>query len=369
MQITNRENLYKTIAMHMEESIHGKKTHKLEYESGIPKSYILETYPGLSEKELFDFIVKEIKRIFNKADIHFDNSKELLIVTDNKVEFFIDPYLFYEDRNISFRFIPLFTFSQSQESDSAIKKLVNSSSLFDFQWLNVNKIADDYKDYRIETSSEFSANLLDEEEDFDISFSSKSPLYLAKKTDELKQYGIPLNFVKGKFRIDINNNDVVYLYIYNNGKTTFYGYDFDIVRDTIFNITSSYGNELIEIEKLQEWNEMVFIEFSNQNIEPEKLEKTMKTILTNDELKLMAFDIFKGKNYVKTIAADFHVGGNLVLDLYSYGLFITLLNGSCANSIKRIENFLRKSFNPNIKIYIKEDEILDKLEELEIATT
>ncbi|MBB6061901.1 hypothetical protein HNP65_000323 [Thermosipho japonicus] len=369
MKITNRENLYKTIDMYMEESIHGKKIHKLEYESGIPKSYILETYPGLSENELFDLIIKEIKRTFYKADIHFDNSKEILIINDGKVELFVDPYLFYENSDIRFRFIPVFTFSQSQESDSAIKKLVNSSSFFDFQWLNVNKIADEYEAYRIEVSSEFSADLLDDEENFDIAFSSKSPSYLAKKTNELKQYGIPMNFVKGKFRIDDNNEDVVYLYIYNNGKVTFYGYDFDIVRDTIFNITSSYGNELIKIEKLQEWREMVFIEFSNQNIDPEKLEKTMKTILANDELKLMAFDIFKGKNYVKTIAADFHVGGNLVLDLYSYGLFITLLNGSCANSIKRIENFLRKSFNPNIKIYIKEEEILDKLEELEIGTT
>lgn len=367
MEIINRENLYETIDLYMEESIHGKKIHKLEYESGIPKSYILEIYPGLSEKELFDLTIKEIKRIFGKANIRFDKSKEILVVTDDKIEFFIDPYLFYEDHNVRFRFIPLFTFSQSQESDSAIKKLVNSSSFFDFQWLNVNKIADKLEVYRIEVASEFSADLLDDEENFDISFSSKSPSYLAKKIDELKQYGIPINFVKGKFRIDDNNEDVVYLYIYNNGKITFYGYDFNIVKDTIFDITSSYGNELIEIEKHQKWNEMVFIKFS-KNINPKKLEKTMNNILENDELKLMAFDIFKAKNHVKTIAADFHVGGNLILDLYSYGLFITLLNGSCANSIKRIESFLRKSFDPNIQIYVNEEEILDKLEELEIGT-
>ena len=218
--------------------------------------------------------------------------------------------------------------------------------------------ADDYD------SAEFDGALEDTIVDFNFEFHSSSSEYLSKAIRDMFKY-VPVNFTKGKFRIT-QNDMPLYLYTYSNGKITFYGGDFEMVRGVIKQVTVEYGHEIKRIEEKEKRGEPVLILFSESKRLPSGMtSKFLSKFLSMDNLKLFNVDIFEGSDYAKAIVADFHVGGTLVIKLYSYGMLLTLLNGSCANSVKRIESFLRRSYDPYIEVLVDEEEIIGKLEAFE----
>jgi len=365
-RIKNRENLYVFIEEMMEQAFRGRAESKLEYEKGIPKVYILEFFPGLDEKELFDLLTKEIRRVFQrkKLEISFDSNGELMMVKLPDLELYFDPLLFYSDDFVRFRFVPVFTMSRSLESDTNVERLINRSHFIDYEWLNHDRAFKNLEAFRIEVGSEFDGALEDTIVDFNFEFHSSSSEYLSKAIKDMFKY-VPVNFTKGKFRIT-QNDMPLYLYTYSNGKITFYGGDFEMVRGVIKQVTVEYGHEIKRIEEKEKKGEPVLILFSESKRLPSGMtSKFLSKFLSMDNLKLFNVDIFEGSDYAKAIVADFHVGGTLVIKLYSYGMLLTLLNGSCANSVKRIESFLRRSYDPCIEVLVDEEEIIGKLEAFE----
>lgn len=365
-KVKNRENLYVFIEEMMEKAFKGRSENKLEYEKGIPKVYILEFFPGLTEKDLFDLLVKEIRRVFQGKDpeVSFDSNRELMMVGLPDLELYFDPLLFYSDNSVRFRFVPVFTTSRSLESDTNIERLINRSHFIDYEWLNHDKAFKSLEEFRIEAGSEFDGVLEDTVTDFSFEFHSSSSEYLSNVIKNMSQYA-PVNFTKGRFRI-MRNDIPLYLYTYSSGKITFYGSDFEMVKSVIKQVTVDYGRELRLIEEKEGKGEPVLISFSElKRLSSRTLSGFLSKFLSIDDIRLFGVDIFEASDYTKAVVADLHVGGTLVIKLYSYGMLLTLLNGSCANTVKRIESFLKRSYDPCIEVLVDEEKIIRKLEEFE----
>ena len=361
----NREALYTFLEIMMEKAYKGRAENKLEYEKGIPKVYVLELFPGLTERDLFDLIKAEVQRVFHKKNprITIDKNGELLTAHFPNYELYFDPFLFYSSEAARFRFVPVFTTSRSLESDAGIDKLVKHSLYFDYEWLNHNKSFKHLETFRVEAGSEFTGELEDETENVGFEFRSESSEYLSQIIKELSSH-IPVNFTKGKFRI-ARNDLCLYVYSYSNGKMTFYGNDFDAVRTILTQVTDDYSQELKSIEKESELVHPILMLFSRKKwLESERLYSFLSKMIAIEDLKLFCTDILEEESYVKAIVADLHVGGALILRLHRYGLMVTLLKGSCANTVKRLENFIRKSYDPEMELIIAEEEIVEKLEEI-----
>jgi len=205
--------------------------------------------------------------------------------------------------------------------------------------------------------------LQDETKDIGFEFHSESSEYLSQVIKDLSSH-IPINFTKGKFKIT-QGDLYLYIYSYSNGKMTFYGNDFETVRENLTKVTYEYSQELKLIEKESELVHPVLMLFSKKKwLESEKLYDFLSKMLGTEDLKLFCIDVFEGKDYVKAVVADLHVGGTLIIRLHNYGLMVTLLKGSCANTIKRLESFIRKTYDPEMDLVITEERIVKKLEEI-----
>ncbi|NUU95807.1 hypothetical protein XO10_05865 [Marinitoga sp. 1135] len=356
LEINTREQLYEIINEKMVKSLKGRRYENLE--SAIPKVYVLETSSNLNENIFFDYMKKEFVNRMDANLSYFDDN-ELIEIKIGDTYFYADPYLFYDLENARFRFVPIFTLAHSQVSDSIIGSLIKKSFFFDYQWLDFNESDDEYDEFIVGISSSFPGELIANEENVSFSLeSNSSKAFINNYKKIVKQ--LPLNKVKIKYFL--SNPESTHIIAYNNGKITFYGNDFEEVKEFFKVKTKKYSDELFEIEKLAYDYEGVYIIFDKEKKLKEKPENFLKRLNDNNELKVVSFQIFSDEDEAYGVFSDMHVGGSLAINVYRFGLQILIRPGTCSNTVKRILNFIRKNYDPLCKLYISEKEVFNILD-------
>ena len=164
-----RESLYKEIENQMLTAYKGRREHHHEINKGVPKVYILETAPNLDEASFFDIIANELSNVFNSKEIKYFDDRTLLEFRYKDSDYYFDPYFFANVPDALLRFVPVFTFTHSEHSDSFIKQLVGNSFFFDNQWIQYKDVP---KANIRAIDSQFTGEYSIDSEDIKLSFES-----------------------------------------------------------------------------------------------------------------------------------------------------------------------------------------------------
>lgn len=323
----------------------GKQRLQYEYNEAVPKVYLLETHSGIDEKTFFDTSRKEIAEIFNKAKLELHDDGTLLKLSVDNGDYYFDPYFFYYDVRLAFRFIPVFTFAHSTNSDSCIRRLISGTSFFDGQWILYEDMP---KENMVAMESHFDGKYSENLPDLNVRFETRN----AKKREEFLEH-LKSNRYFGhlnSFKYYLNDESREYAFqahYYYSGKVTLYGDGFEDAMELIKRATSSYASFLLKAEENASELRGVYFVFNSQISEPRKV---LENILDDAASKFVGFDIFETGSSCRTIVADLHVGGIVEIVITSNLLRITIGQESCANSIRRLASLIMKNLDPYIQI-------------------
>lgn len=323
----------------------GRQRHQYEYNEAVPKVYLLETHAGIDEKTFFDTSRKELAEIFPKAKLELHDDGTLLKLSAGNGDYYFDPYFFYYDDRFAFRFVPVFTFDHSTNSDSFIRRLISGTSFFDGQWILYEDMPEENM---VAMESHFDGKYSENLSDLNVRFETRN----ARKREEFLEH-LKSNRYLGhlsSFKYYLNDESREYAFqahFYYSGKVTLYGDGFEDAMELIKRVTSSYASFLLKAEQNASELRGVYFEFNSRITEPRKV---LQYILDDTDSKFVGFDIFETDSSCRTVVADLHVGGIAEIVINSNLLRITIGQESCANSIRRLAYLIMKNLDPYIQI-------------------
>ena len=342
---------------------------KLEYESYLLKSYLLEiNISDLLEEERYQRY-QIIKTLFSP----FLKNKTIgLEVNEIEPDFF---ELVYKDLNISIyvewisqRFLFLYTLSNSQKVDSLLHKIVFNQPRIDRFWF-----WDEFLDSQITKCNRFFKGF-----SFDYDY---RPI-IGRQDEEVLSYlkmqiwggGKELNEIYARLRellskmailgkvrfkeFGDNENEFIISDVKFTGKVKSYGTNVGLHRKILVDLKQQYEGKLTQIDKYRfRWNSQnlmegqplyfVFTEPLSEEILLRFLEKTF-----NGSMPFRLLGIVSQMDKYEYIAhvVDLHVGEKFILQIFPDMVLAYLSEEVCTNTILRLYTNLQHTLKMEVKL-------------------
>lgn len=369
VRFSKRYELYDCISTMMSETLESRRVQRFEYEAISPKLHIIETYSGWSFDKTYELVLQILRNHDDFVEVNEIVPGDFIEVKVRKrgSESF-SAYFDFGFFHPSERFIAFFSLGPSAETDSKLKKLINSYTLFDFTWFDndvFNKVSDSIGDkFRIENlflqnrSSTFEARSNDPRME---SFASK---YYKGMRERLPIYSTRY-WKEGRKNYTVIEN-------YYFGKFVFWGEDFEYVMEKTRELQQIYENSLEQFEKFvgnepeyitKESEGMFMKDFQFKDLPtPIDIEytsdKDVETLATHILNGYYPFRIFgmpmeSEENYVYSYAFDKHIGNPIGIEFLPDRVTLYLYPGSCTNTIKRFLRNFQQFVDPNARLSTK----------------
>jgi hypothetical protein len=342
-----------------------RKDKYFEYNTGVPKMYLVETYderiPFEKQYELLKRYLIEFLKIEEFIEIQKGEFVQVVIKYNNELlDFFIDFNIFYPER----RFYCIFSLLPSSKSDQVISKIINSIPILDNFWMDnsILGITEDSmgKKYRIESyknpkyKSSFESQTNDPSQQI---FSND----INKKL--ISNFPIYCNHFFQRNHEEYTNLDMYY-----TGKIVFLGGELEFVLEKASQVQKLYSQELKMLEK-----HLINSEFGRKQ-KPSKIKELAEPVeinlnhvqnvpeigdyITNGSSPFRIFgDAFEqGDEYFYSYAFDKHIGSAIGIEIFSTLIRLYLYDDTCTNSIKRFLRNVQNYIEPSAYIVRSNDE-------------
>jgi len=338
---------------------------KLEYESYLLKSYLLEINVLDLENDRWQ-ILKNLFSLYLK--------KEFIETEVHEIEpdFF---ELIYQNLNVTLyvewinpRFLFLYTLSKSQKVDNLLHKIVLNQPRIDQFWFwdeFLNSQITKYNRYFKGFSFDYDYRPIIGKKDEEIFSYLKMQLWGGGK--ELKEMYEKLRNLLSKIAIlgkvrfkefGDNEDEFIITDIKFNGKVKSYGTSIGIHRKILINLKREYENKLIQLEKYKlKWNSENLLEgepfyFVFEKPLPEKiLPQFLENILSGKmPFRLLGIVSQTGKYEYIAHVVDLHVGEKFILQIFPDMMLAYLSEGVCANTIFRLYTNLQHTLNMEVRL-------------------
>ncbi len=338
---------------------------KLEYESYLLKSYLLEI--NISDlkserrqilKSLFSFYLQDKTIVPDVHEIEMDFFE--LIYKDLKISLYVEW--------ISNRFLFLYTLSKSQKVDSLLYKIVQNQPRIDRFWFWHNFLDSQitkYNRYFKGFSFDYDYRPIIGKNEEEIFSYLKMQLWgggerLRKVYEDLRGV-LKKMAILGKVRFKEFGNskdEFIITDIKFNGKVKSYGTSIGIHRKILVELKQEYENKLIQLDKYRlKWSlenllegEPIYFVFEKPLLE-ENLHRFLESIFSGKmPFRLLGIVSQTGKYEYIAHVIDLHVGGKFVLQIFPDMMLAYLSDQVCSNTILRLYTNLQHTLNMEISL-------------------
>lgn len=349
----------------MSKSLSYRRAKHYDFEEASPKMYILESYHSESTEQKYVRIVgalKKWKKASSIKEIEPGELVELTVVTPQKSHFYM--YLDFKFFFPSNRFIMLFSLGSSNNSDSAIRNLVDTVVFLDNVWFDNSlykrideSIGQKFRAYDYQVSHSYSI--------FESRSNSKKMEALSDQISEKLRKELPI-YSDRFWRA--GDKDYTAIEAYYHGKLVFWGEDFDFVVEKAMSLERNYNEDLTKLEGFAGEEYLSSVESEDQPIDlsylPEPIMIRFDQNINIQEVSsyilsgLRPFKIFglpfeRREGYLYSFAFDKHVGNPIGIEITSNEISLYLYPGGCANTIKRFYRNFQEYIVSNAELYLE----------------
>ncbi len=337
---------------------------KLEYESYLLKSYLLE----INVSDLGSDRQQILKKLFS---LYIEDGVVETKVYEIESDFF---ELIYQDFDITLyvewisqRFLLLYTLSKSREVDSLLHKIVLNQPRIDHFWFwdeFLSSQISEHNRYFRGFSFDYDYRPIVGKDDEEVLSYLKMQLWgggeeLNGIYAEVKSK-YPHMAILGKIRFKEfgdDKNEFIISDVKFNGKVKSYGTSIGMHRKVLIDLKKKYEDKLLELEQYRfKWNpenilegEPLYFVFKSslEEILSQFLEKMFDGTVP---FRLLGIVSQTGKYEYIAHVVDLHVGEKFVLQIFPDMLLVYLSEEVCANSILRLYTNLQHTLNTEVSV-------------------
>jgi len=341
---------------------------KLEYESYLLKSYLLE----INVSDIEENRQETLKELFSIKHEKFNVEPTVREIESDFFELYfnVSAVILYVEW-ISSRFLFVYTLSKSKEVDNLLRKIVSYQPKIDSFWLwseFLNAQITKFNRYFKGFGFDYDYRPIIGKKDEEVFSYLKMQLWgggqeLKEKYEELKSLLSGMAILsKIRFKeFGDNKDEFIISDIKFDGKVKSYGTSVGVHRKLLVNLKQEYETILNRLEKYR-------LIWSSENVlEGEPLYIVFERSLSKDVFQKFLESIFSGKlpfrllglvsqtNKYEYIAhvVDLHVGEKIILQIFPDMMLAYLSDGVCANTILRLYTNLQHVLN--MEVFLQND--------------